>query len=172
MSLTSKQIDELRAYAKDRKGELAKLINDAADTIEMLSEQSHRMKFVQQSVNTIMSTSRSYSIRDRAFRNAARLVQCAIDGEAPDFEQIPEGDEMPSEPHWIPVSERLPEEPYGCLVTVWDTNLITMDEFENILPYFVGWDGEQWNDCDGEQCPFEVIAWMPVPSVYREEGEK
>jgi hypothetical protein len=37
MSLTSKQIDELRAYAKDRKGELAKLINDAADTIEMLS---------------------------------------------------------------------------------------------------------------------------------------
>ena len=37
MSLTSKQIDDLRAYAKDRKGELAKLINDAADTIEMLS---------------------------------------------------------------------------------------------------------------------------------------
>lgn len=37
MSLTSKQIDELRTYAKDRKGELAKLINDAADTIEMLS---------------------------------------------------------------------------------------------------------------------------------------
>lgn len=37
MSLTSKQIDELRAYAKDRKGELAKLINDAADTIELLS---------------------------------------------------------------------------------------------------------------------------------------
>ena len=37
MSLTSKQIAELRAYAKDRKGELAKLINDAADTIETLS---------------------------------------------------------------------------------------------------------------------------------------
>jgi len=37
MSLISKQIDELRAYAKDRKGELAKLINDAADTIEELS---------------------------------------------------------------------------------------------------------------------------------------
>jgi hypothetical protein len=41
MSLTSKQIDELRAYAKDRKGELAKLINDAADTIEMLSAKLH-----------------------------------------------------------------------------------------------------------------------------------
>ena len=37
MSLISKQIDDLRAYAKDRKGELAKLVSDAADTIEMLS---------------------------------------------------------------------------------------------------------------------------------------
>ena len=74
-----------------------------------------------------------------------------------------------SRQHWIPCSERLPEEPYGCLVTVWDTNPITMDEFENILPYFVGWDGEQWNDADGEQCPFEVIAWMPLPEPYQEE---
>ena len=37
MSMISKQIEELRFYTKDRKGELAKLINDAADTIEMLS---------------------------------------------------------------------------------------------------------------------------------------
>jgi len=37
MSMISKQIDDLRAYAKDRKGELAKLVSDAADTIEMLS---------------------------------------------------------------------------------------------------------------------------------------
>ena len=72
------------------------------------------------------------------------------------------------EPQWIPCSERLPEEPYGCFVTVWDTNPITMDEFENILPYFVGWDGEQWNDADGEQCPLEVIAWMPLPEPYKE----
>lgn len=73
------------------------------------------------------------------------------------------------EQRWIPCSEKLPEEPFGCLVTVWDTNPVTMDEFENILPYFVGWDGEQWNDGDGEQCPFEVIAWMPLPTPYREE---
>ncbi|MBR3052855.1 MAG: DUF551 domain-containing protein [Firmicutes bacterium] len=72
---------------------------------------------------------------------------------------------------WIPVSERLPEEPFGCLVTVWDTNPVTMDEFENILPYFVGWDGEQWNDGDGEMCPFEVIAWMPLQEPYKEEEE-
>lgn len=77
----------------------------------------------------------------------------------------------PPEQRWIPCSERLPEEPFGCLVTVWDTNPVTMDEFENILPYFVGWDGEQWNDADGEQCPFEVIAWCELPEPYREEGE-
>ena len=41
MSLTSKQIEELRAYAKCRKGELAKLINNAADTIEILSAKLH-----------------------------------------------------------------------------------------------------------------------------------
>ena len=76
------------------------------------------------------------------------------------------------EPRWIPVTERLPEEPYGCLVTVWDTNPVTMDEFENILPYFVGWDGSQWNDADGEQCPFEVIAWMPLPKPYKTDEVK
>lgn len=37
MSLGGKQIDELRAYAKDRKGEIAELVSDAADTIELLS---------------------------------------------------------------------------------------------------------------------------------------
>lgn len=73
------------------------------------------------------------------------------------------------EPQWIPCSERLPEEPFGCLVTVLDTDPVTMDEFENILPYFVGWDGEQWNDGDGLQCPFEVIAWMPLPKPYEVE---
>ena len=82
-------------------------------------------------------------------------------------------DSLPSaqpEQRWIPCDERLPEEPYGCLVTVWDTDPITMDEFENILPYFVGWDGEQWNDADGEQCPFEVIAWMPLPEPWEGVG--
>ena len=37
MSLITNQISELRSYASTRKGELAKLINDAADTIEALS---------------------------------------------------------------------------------------------------------------------------------------
>lgn len=37
MSIITRQIEELRTYAKDRKGELAKMINDAANTIELLS---------------------------------------------------------------------------------------------------------------------------------------
>ena len=70
-------------------------------------------------------------------------------------------------PMWIPVSDRLPEDAYGCLVTVYDTDLRTQDEFENILPYFVGYDGETWNNADGEPIPFEVIAWMPLPKPYK-----
>ena len=81
--------------------------------------------------------------------------------------QIKEMPTVDPEPHWIPVTERLPEEPFGCFVTVMDTNPLTMEEFENILPYFVGWDGEQWNDDDGEQCPFEVLAWMPLPEPFK-----
>ena len=88
------------------------------------------------------------------------------------FDQIVDAQPtVDAEPHWIPCSERLPEEPFGCLVTVWDTDPVTMDEFENILPYFVGWDGEQWNDGDGLQCPFEVIAWMPLPKPYEVNNE-
>lgn len=72
-----------------------------------------------------------------------------------------------NEPHWIPVEQALPGEPFGCLVTVWDEEPMTGEMFENLLPYFVGWDGEQWNDGDGQQCPFEVIAWMPLPEPYK-----
>ena len=72
---------------------------------------------------------------------------------------------------WIPVSERLPDEAFGCLVTVMDCNPSTQTEFENILPYFVGYDGETWNDADGEEIPFEVIAWQKLPHPYQPNGE-
>ena len=72
---------------------------------------------------------------------------------------------------WIAVSEKLPEEAFGCLVTVIDCNPITLTEFENILPYVVGYDGDGWNDADGETIPFEVIAWMPLPEPYQQKGE-
>ena len=73
---------------------------------------------------------------------------------------------------WIACSERLPEEAYGCLVTVIDCEPVTQTDFESILPYFVGYDGERWNDADGEEVPFEVIAWKPLPEPYQLKGEQ
>ena len=63
---------------------------------------------------------------------------------------------------WIPCSERLPDKAFGCLVTVMDGDPYTEIEFENVLPYHVGYDSGRWNDADGEEIPFEVIAWMPL----------
>ena len=69
---------------------------------------------------------------------------------------------------WIACSDQLPEEPFGCLVTVIDCEPVTQTDFENILPYFVGYDGESWNDEDGNEIPFEVIAWQPLPEPFKE----
>ena len=77
--------------------------------------------------------------------------------------------EMQEQDRWTPCKEKMPAKPFGCFVTVMDTNPITQEEFENILPYFVGWDGEQWNGADGEQIPCEVLAWRPLPEPYMEE---
>ena len=62
--------------------------------------------------------------------------------------------------------ENLPEGPFGCIVTVIDTDP-TMEDFENVLPYCAGYDGYQWNDENGEEIPFDVIAWRPMPEAYR-----
>lgn len=66
------------------------------------------------------------------------------------------------------VEERMPEEPFGCLLIVDDTEPYTGTDFLNYLPYFAGWDGERWNGGDGEQVPFEVRYWMPLPSIPKE----
>lgn len=75
----------------------------------------------------------------------------------------------PKSSAWISCDDRLPEEPFGCLVTVIDTNPMTLEDFENILPYHVGYSEGQWNDKDGEQIPFEVVAWQPLPEPYKLE---
>lgn len=68
-------------------------------------------------------------------------------------------------PRWRKCSEELPEDSFGCLAIVVNTNPMTMEDFEDLFPYFVGYDKESgtWNDGDGEQCPFEVVAWQPLP---------
>jgi hypothetical protein len=72
---------------------------------------------------------------------------------------------------WIPVSERLPEEAFGCLVTVEEDDIYG-EPHRVMYPDFVGYDGETWNDADGEVIPFDVIAWMPLPEPYKAESEE
>lgn len=60
----------------------------AVNELNNLPPLPDQMKYVQESVNIIMNTCKSDSIKDKAFRNAARMIQNAIDGEAPDFETI------------------------------------------------------------------------------------
>lgn len=78
---------------------------------------------------------------------------------------------LQNQPVWIPVSERLPEESYGCFVTVMDYEPYSMQNYENIYPKPVGCVGESWYDSDGQMIPLEVLAWMPMPEPYRESEE-
>ena len=76
---------------------------------------------------------------------------------------------MPKEKtKWIPVSERLPEESGKYLVTFGGTYLIGIDfynteedtrEFFEEPEEYIGWNSDN------------VIAWMPLPESYKEEGE-
>lgn len=69
---------------------------------------------------------------------------------------------------WIPVTERLPEDAYGCLLIVEDDDYFG-NPHEVLLPYFAGYDGEQWNDGDGQRVPFEVTHWQPLPQPPKGE---
>lgn len=70
---------------------------------------------------------------------------------------------------WICARDRLPEEAYGCLCIVIDVEPMTNVDFLNFLPYFAGYDGETWNDSDGQQIPFEVTHWMKLPNIPQGE---
>lgn len=63
---------------------------------------------------------------------------------------------------WIPVSERLPEN----IKTV----LVTLKEMEQPT---IGWYGniDGWRLSEKEFCciEYEVIAWMPLPPVFKGE---
>ena len=71
---------------------------------------------------------------------------------------------------WIPVTERLPEDAYGCLVTVHYDDYYT-GEHDAVYREAVGWDGETWNDRSGLPIDYEVIAWMPQPKPYLKGGQ-
>lgn len=78
---------------------------------------------------------------------------------------------------WIPCSERLPKEDarylvqmsYGMMqVLSWANDLEKVDDFDFYNEKHSGWyeyDSE-WGYCERH----EVVAWMPLPKPYREEG--
>lgn len=58
------------------------------------------------------------------------------------------------EPQWIPVSERLPEEP---------GYYITSNEYNGVGEDFY-YDG---HFCNADKNAYEVLAWMPKPEHYK-----
>lgn len=76
---------------------------------------------------------------------------------------------------WIPVSERLPEEPFGCIVSYHGFMLTPHGEreYDAIYPELLGYDGSEWNNSEGECVDnmIDVTAWMPLPEPYEEVQE-
>lgn len=68
------------------------------------------------------------------------------------------------------MNEPLPKNPYDCLVIVRETPCCGGDNSLNYFPGFAKYDGEQWNDKAGTKVPFEVIYWMPLPKLPKEEA--
>ncbi|MCC8163430.1 MAG: DUF551 domain-containing protein [Lachnospiraceae bacterium] len=85
------------------------------------------------------------------------------------LEEMPAADVEPVR-KWIPCSEQMPEEPYGCLVFVEATDRYTGEDYTTLLPRFAGYDGERWNDDDGQEVPFEVLAWRKLPEPPKMDG--
>lgn len=143
MSLISKQIDALRAYAKDRKGELAKLINDAADTIEMLSAKLHASQM-------------------------ERSSQYYHGGWIPCSERLPE-DIRPVIVTW---KNNDPASYYQYIVGKHFTGTACYknDKWywyssttEDMLAEYGRYDSEEFDEA------IECIAWMPLPEPYNEK---
>ena len=64
-----------------------------------------------------------------------------------------------SEPHWIPVTERLPEDERNILITYYGD--ITMGWYRESVNTWMIYEGE------GNAEPDEVTAWMPLPEPYK-----
>lgn len=88
---------------------------------------------------------------------------------------LPEHDRVLTKtPQWIPCSERLPNAECG------ESNSV-LCQLENDTMKVLYWDGGNWCNPTGELYHSvnhkngwhnRVIAWMPLPTPYREEGDE
>lgn len=86
---------------------------------------------------------------------------------------------------WIPCKERLPEsDDYGTVLVTGKMKYASEKEYEyftdcafvnqiNGTPdNFNPFDFETWNDWHEGQDEYYILAWMPLPEPYKEEGEE
>ena len=73
------------------------------------------------------------------------------------------------EPHWVPVTERLPETDDEVLTT-YIVNGNRKKRYVETSRYYDGFDGQWSSPWDEYRIPgtrIEVIAWMPLPEPYK-----
>ena len=84
-----------------------------------------------------------------------------------DFDKMvePLNSEVQSEPHWIPVTERLPESKEEDLE--YPTVLICFENEEIMLGCFYE-STKEWGTGEYFDKKCDPIAWMPLPEPYKE----
>lgn len=122
-------------------------------------------------------------LKNEILERLERIARCAIHtvGEEPFVMSLDDGtaiheaiDMLRSQPgpHWIPVTERLPEDDTVCLVTVHPDFIPPYVNPVDVLIY----ESEKWlfynvdDVAEDTTCRIPIIAWMPLPEPYQ-EGE-
>jgi len=79
------------------------------------------------------------------------------------------------EPHWIPCSERLPEDDVYVLISKKPSPISGKEFSVTIGMRYINRRSKkaEWRDSGfGYLSDDKVLAWMPLPSPYQEEGEE
>ena len=63
---------------------------------------------------------------------------------------------------WWPAEAILPDDSYGCLLTV-NRESASDDRFNEVYPKFAAWDGTNWVDIDGNVVTDTVLFWALAP---------
>ena len=72
------------------------------------------------------------------------------------------------EPHWIPVTERLPEKNGEYIVTIQCEHV---DGWDDYVTGFAEWDVDDWHLVSYYPGQIKVVAYMPLPEPFKEVTE-